>query len=60
MVSKISSMSGIDSDTALDLLKLLIATKEIEVDLSFNIPATQALVVLRNSAYNMEVVNENH
>lgn len=60
MVRQIASITGAEVDTALDLLKFLIATKSIEVDMSFSIPATQVLVVLRNNACNMEVVNENH
>lgn len=60
MVRKVSLITGADIDTSLDLLKLMIATKGIEVDMSFNIPANQVLVVLRNNVCNMEVVNENN
>lgn len=60
MVRQIASITGADIDTALDLLKLMITTKSIEVDMTFNIPATQVIVVLRNRACNIEVVNENH
>lgn len=60
MVDIIASVTGTEHDDALDTLKLMVATKSIDVDMTFNIPATQVIVVRRNSGYNVEMVYENN
>ncbi|MFW5393065.1 TnsA endonuclease N-terminal domain-containing protein [Yersinia sp. 2544 StPb PI] len=60
MIRKIASVTGLADEVSLDALKLMIATKNIEVDMTYNIPATQVVIVLSNSVCKMGGANENY
>ncbi|MCQ4445685.1 TnsA endonuclease N-terminal domain-containing protein [Enterobacter cloacae] len=60
MVKQIASSLRISTDDAFIALKFMLATKSIEVDLTSDIVSNGCIVVLRNSACDMGLANENN
>lgn len=60
IVKKLDSSPYIRPGNALNILKLMLATKKIEIDLTLDIVNNGYIIVLRNSAYEMGLNYENN